>query len=165
MWYPPCDMHPFVALLAAEGHKPPPLIDVDGTLLVQLGIFFVLFVGLRRFVFLPYLELRRDQHANIEGAKQEADGLSTQTEDKIARYERRLLEAREAAAGRRLQTRAEGESQAQDILANARRRADERLERARTKLSESAPATELALRTKADSLARAIATRVLGREI
>jgi F-type H+-transporting ATPase subunit b len=153
-----------ISLCAAGGHDPP-LIDIDATLFIQLGIFLVLFVVLRKFVFLPYLEAKKDRAANIDGAREKANRLQSDAAEKLDRYERRLTDARKEAAAGRSKERAEGEAKAAEVLASARQKAEGRLSEARTKINKSVPAAELALRTRADELARAIASKVLGRAV
>jgi F0F1-type ATP synthase membrane subunit b/b' len=61
--------------------------------------------------------------------------------------------------------RDEGESRAQDLLAEARKESDTKLEAARQKIEKSTEAARLALRTRADKIARSIASKLLGREV
>ena len=152
-------------LSAAGGHLPPPVIDIDGTLFLQLGIFLTLFVVMRKFVFSPYLEAKRERESTIEGARSRAEATEEETHSKLARYERRVFEARrEAAAGRSL-ARAQGEAKSQALLVSARGKADSKLQEVRAKIATSVPAAELALRTRADELAKAVACKVLGRSL
>ncbi len=153
-----------LTLLAAGGHEPP-LVDIDGTVFVQLGIFLLLLIVLTRFVFKPYLALRAERSTRIEGAKEEAQGLATDADTKLARYEEQILKTRKEAAATRLELRKEGESTASGKLAEARSSADAKLEAARQKLGKSADAAQLALRARADVIARSIAGKLLGREV
>jgi F-type H+-transporting ATPase subunit b len=156
-------MYPFSALLAGGG--PTPVIDWDWTILVQAGIFLVLFVVMRKLVFLPYLESRRERDDNVDGAKERAAQSSTDAETRLARYEAKVKAARLEAAGSRAELRGEGETKATDLLSQARGKADAKLADARERIAKSVPAAELALRTRADELARTIATKVLGRSV
>lgn len=153
------------AALLAAASQDPPLIDIDYTLLVQAGIFLFLFVVMRKLVFLPYLAARRDRDASIGGARDEASRLESDSGERTKRYEERLMAARKEAATGRAQRRAEGEARADELMADARQRADAKLQQARTRIEKSVPAAELALRTKADQLARSIASKVLGRSV
>ncbi|MBW2731972.1 MAG: ATP synthase F0 subunit B [Deltaproteobacteria bacterium] len=153
------------AVLLAAVSQDPPLIDIDYTLLVQAGIFLVLFVVMRKLVFLPYLQARRERDANIGGARNEAKSLDIDCTERTQRYEERLMAARKEAATGRAQRRAEGTSKGEELLTDARQRADAKLQAARVRIAKSVPAAELALRTRADQLAQAIASKVLGRSV
>lgn len=156
-------MSPLV-LLAAGGHAPP-LVDIDNTVFVQLGIFLLLLIVLTRFVFKPYLALRAERSLRIEGAKEEALKLSADAESKLGSYEEQILKTRREAAASRVEIRKQGESAAVSRLSEARANADAKLETARLKLSKSADAAQLALRARADVIARVAAQKLLGREV
>ena len=153
-----------LTLLAAGGHEPP-LVDIDSTVFVQFGIFLLLLIVLTRFVFKPYLALRTERGQKIEGAKDEAVKLAADAESKLAGYEERILKTRKDAAVTRLELRKEGETAATSKLAEARGNADAKLEAARQKLGKSADAAQLALRARADVIARTIVGKLLGREV
>ena len=157
-------MYPITALLAGGGQATP-VIDWDWTILVQLGIFLVLFVIMRKLVFLPYLESRREREDNIDGAKERASHSTADAETRLERYEEQIKAARLDAAGTRAELRSEGEAKAQAVLSEARGKADAKLAAPRERIAQSVPAAELALRTRADELARAIAAKVLGRTV
>lgn len=156
-----------IALLAAAGesHDAPPLLDIDLTILVQVGLFLLLFVALRGLVFLPYLALRRERHESIEGARESAAQLQQRAKLRLEDLERQLRVARKEAAAERAEAREVTLRNAQRFLINARAQADEILLTSRMRISSSVPATELALRTRADELGQMIAAKVLGRSL
>ncbi|MCK5797096.1 MAG: ATP synthase F0 subunit B [Deltaproteobacteria bacterium] len=158
-------MHPISALLSAGGHEATPVIDWDWTILIQAGIFLALFVIMRKLVFLPYLEARQEREDNIDGVKERAEQSSSSIEKSLATYEQTLASARKEAAKTRSKLRSEGEEEAQNELGEAQKSAERSLETARERIQKSVPAAELALRTRADDLARVIATKVLGRPV
>ena len=53
----------FMTLLMRAEEGPPPLIDLDGTILVQLGLFLLLWIVLWKLLFQPFLKVR-DQRAH-----------------------------------------------------------------------------------------------------
>ncbi|MBK8480212.1 MAG: hypothetical protein IPL40_03390 [Proteobacteria bacterium] len=152
-----------LTLLSAAAHASPPVIDIDGTLVLQLALFGLLFLVLRQLVFRPHLALRRERSALVDGARAEAGQLTTQGTTAAGTHAQRLAAARQAASAQRAAQRLEAETAAQQQVAAARRAAEERLIAARTALNQSAPATALALRARADQLAAEIAAKVLGR--
>ncbi|MFH1132353.1 MAG: ATP synthase F0 subunit B [Pseudomonadota bacterium] len=158
-------MEYLLLLAASKGHKAPPLVDVDGTIFIQFGIFLFLLIILNHFVFKPYLAMRKDQHSSIQGAKERAELEEKDADAKLVRYEEHILRARKAAAAGRAERRAEGEAKAQEHLAEARIRAEVKIQQARANIAKTVPAAELALRVRATQLAKAVATKVLGREV
>src|SRR5688500_3063399 len=57
-------------------------VDLDGSLFVQLGIFFIAFFILRSLVFRPVMELFDARTAAMEGSREEAKRLETEAEGK-----------------------------------------------------------------------------------
>lgn len=154
-----------LTLLAAGAHQPPPLLDIDWTALVQLGVFLVLLVVLRLLVFGPYLRARREQTARVDGFQDEARGLHRQLDQRLADYESRLADVRREASTQSARFRAAQEAKAQTRLAHARAEAEDQIVKARRELATRVPAASLALRMRADELARVIATKALGRQL
>jgi len=152
-------------LLAAEGHKAPPLVDIDGTVFVQGGIFLFLMFVLHHLVFRPYLAMRKEQGEATAGAKIEAEKETASADERVADYEERLMEAKKGAALGRVEERAAGDAKAKEILGAARERAEAKIAKARSEMAKSAPAARLALRTRADDLAKAVAEKILDRQM
>ena len=165
MWYAPKLMKPLYVLLAAEGHTPPPLVDIDWTVLIQFGIFMVLLIVLSKFVFGPWLALQQERDDNIDGAKSMASDLDSDADEKISNYEDKLIAARKEAAGVRAEYRKEAEGKAGEVLRSARGLSEKKVKAARTKLAEDSAAAQVELGKRADEIAKAIATRLLGREV
>ena len=155
----------FTVIAAGTSHSAPPLIDVDGTLFIQLGLFLILYLVLRTLVFKPYLALRAEQHERIEGSRSAANQMEADAAAKLKDYETRLATARKHASIGRGERRAEGEAQADRVMTDARTRAEQRLAKAREQIGQKTPAAEQALRTHADELAQTVAERVLGRSL
>lgn len=155
----------FWPLAAAGGHAPPPLVDIDGTVFLQFGIFIVLLFVLTKLVFKPYLALLRERSANIEGAREQARGMDAEHDKALASYEDQILKARKEAAGVRAELRTDGERQASEVLGKARGEAEAKLQASRERMEKSAQAAQLALRTRVDHIARDITSKLLGREV
>jgi len=154
-----------LVLLAAEGHKPAPLVDIDGTVFVQFGLFLLLLIVLNKLVFRPYLALLRERDENIDGARTEAQKMNDRAGTDLDSYEDQVMKARKEAATVRAELREEGEKTAAELLAEARNQSEAKITAARDKIHKSADAARLALRTRADGIAKEIATKLLGREV
>jgi F-type H+-transporting ATPase subunit b len=164
LWYPAFEMEHLI-LLAAQGHKDPPLIDLDLTVLVQLAVFFVLMIALNAFVFRPFIALRREQEDSMAGARRKAEEETRDAAVRLSQYEAQILAARKEAAGGRVAQRAEGQAVAEKKLSVARSTAEARIAAAKEQLERNVPAVQLALRTRANELARAVAGKLLGRQV
>ena len=100
-------------LLAAEGQNPPPLVDIDGTVFVQGGIFLLLMFFLHHLVFKPYLAMRKEQGEATAGARQVAEEETAAADERLADYQERLMTAKKEAAAGRAEQRSTGEGKAQ----------------------------------------------------
>jgi F-type H+-transporting ATPase subunit b len=151
-------------LLASSGEEPP-VIDIDGTVLVQFGLFVLLFFALRHLLFRPYLELQRLRSEGIDGAKQAADNLSVQAQDMMKDYERRMAEARTKAEEERMRLRNEGQRRSATTLSEARDISQAKLQAARKQIAVDLHAAKARLQQEAQPLAHQIASKVLGRVV
>jgi F-type H+-transporting ATPase subunit b len=152
-------------LTVATEEGPPPLIDVDGTLLIQFALFLIMLLILSRALFRPYLKLRDARHKGIEGARQEAHGMDDRVHGIIADYDAKLSAAKLRGNEERQRLRTEGAAHERQVLGRARDEAQRALEGARGKISSEANAARTKLEAESTSLAGEIVKKILGREV
>lgn len=157
----------FVAtlLIAATEEGPPPLIDLDGTLFIQFGLFVIMLIVLSRVLFRPYLQLRDARHKGIEGARHEADALRERTTQTQAEYEGKLVKAKQRGNDERQKLRTEGAAVERQLLGAARDEAQKALEAARARIGAEASSARTQLQAQSTALARQIVSKILGREV
>jgi F-type H+-transporting ATPase subunit b len=156
-------MQPLYLLAAAA--KDPPLIDLDSTVFVQLAIFLITALILSRFLFRPYLAVRAARAQGIVGARDEARRMDEEARAKIGEYEAALTRTKVTANAERTQLRQEATERERKILEEARAKTQGALEEARRKLATEATAARQELAPRAGEIARAIASKILGREV
>ena len=149
---------------APEAHEPQ-LIDVDHTIFVQLGIFLVLFLILSKFLWKPYLRVRTERVARVEGYREEAAKLEVDAQQRLQRADAALAEARRVGAGERSVARAEAHAREQTLLAEATAAAQGKLADARARLSAAIEGERKKLEGDASEVAMAAARKILGREV
>ena len=157
-------MLPMLLAVAPQAHEPQ-LIDVDGTVFVQLGVFLVLALVLYRFLWKPYLRVRNERVSRIEGYREEATRLQAEAEARLARLEAELAEARRVGAGERAVARAEAQAREQTLMAEAQAAAQKTLAEARAQLEATVAAERAKLQQKAAEIGREAAKKILGREV
>jgi F-type H+-transporting ATPase subunit b len=146
----------------ASGH---PLIDIDLTVLVQFGLFLLLFLVANKLLFQPYLALRERRKAGIDGARAEAERMTAQADAKLADYEKQLASARNRANEEGRKVRAEATSHEKDVTDKARGETQKSIDEATTKMKQETEAARLQLLPQANTLAKQIASKLLGREV
>ena len=154
------DQTPIVSL--AGGH---PLIDVDLTVVVQFVLFLVLFVIGNRLLFQPYLQLRAQRKAGIEGARAEAGRMTAQADAKLASYEKEIAMARERAGEEGRKIRLEGIAHEREVTSAARAQAQTAIDEAQATMRRETDEARAQLMPQADALARTITSKLLGREV
>lgn len=155
-------MHQAVETLASSGH---PLIDIDGTVFVQFGLFLLLFFVANKLLFQPYLALRERRKAGIEGARGEADRMTASADAKLADYEKQLAAARSRANEEGRKVRTEASAHEKDVTDKARAETQKAIDEATATMKQETEAARLQLLPQANTLARQIASKLLGREV
>jgi F-type H+-transporting ATPase subunit b len=149
---------------APETHEPQ-LIDLDGTVFIQLGLFLVVLLVLRQFLWKPYLKVLGERTTRVEGYKQEATRLDAEATARLAKAEAALAEARRQGASERVEARAAAHKREQELLAAANAEAQKALAEARARVTATLAAERGKLQQTAAEIGREAARKILGREV
>jgi F-type H+-transporting ATPase subunit b len=156
----------FVALMLAHAEEAsPPLIDLDGTTFVQLGLFLILLAVLSKTLFGPYLKMRDQRDRSIDGAKKEAASMGDEGRHIVEDYDRKLAEAKRKGNTERDRLRQEGVVHEREVLGKARAQVQGALDTAQKKIVADTATGRVALAAEATPLARKVASKILGREV
>ncbi len=140
-------------------------IPPDYTFLVQIAIFVVLWIVLKRLWFDPALRVLRARRERSEGALAEARAIQAEAERLRAEHAASLDQAR-AEAQRDMQDivrRAEAEQKR--LISEAHDEAQRTIADARAGIARDVSAARQALRESAHDIARLVAEKVLGRSL
>ena len=97
-------MPSLLSVVLSEGS----IIDLDGTIFVQLGIFLALFFVLRTFVFKPMTNLFAAREAAIDGAREEARRMEREAKEQTGSFDDAIRKVRTSAGDERDKLRADG---------------------------------------------------------
>lgn len=158
----PTALDTVVGVAAGNSH---PLIDIDGTVFIQFGLFVVMFFAANKLLFQPYLALRERRIAGIDGARAEADRMSAEADAKLADYEAKLAAARAGAAEEQRKIRAEAAAHEREVTDRGRAAAQQAMDEATARVKAETAAARKDLQPQADAIARRMVTRILGREV
>ena len=153
-------MHQDFVSLAAH-----PLIDIDLTVVIQFALFLIMFAIGNAFLFQPYLKLRERRKQGIDGARAEAEKMSAQADTELADYEKKLAAARSRANDEGRKVRAEAAAHEKTVTDASRAEAQKSIDEATAKMRAETDAARLQLLPQANTLARQIASKLLGREV
>lgn len=141
------------------------VVDLDGTIFVQIVVFFLAFFVLRALVFKPVLDLFIRREEGIEGARQKARELQKEADEADRTFNEEIRKVRQAANEERDRLRAEGQQVARELLDRSRGESERMLGEARRKMDEDGRKVREEIQGQVPVLARQIASRLLGREV
>src|SRR5881396_676128 len=95
----------------------------DLSFVIQIVSFCVLWFGLKRLVFDPFLHVLEVREARTSGTVRAAEEVKTAADIAAAEHERRLHEARRALAADTAAVHAKTQNEERQIVAEARARA------------------------------------------
>lgn len=150
-------MQPLHVLLAA------PVVDIDGTFFVQLGLFLLLVIVLKPLLFTPWLEAQARRRDAVQGSLLRATEAEARSQSLVAEYDERLDAARDKAHGVRAEARREEEAAKAAKLSTARDEAQAHLQAERARIQAEGETARTELDARVEALAGDIAQRLLGR--
>ncbi|HET6417138.1 MAG TPA: ATP synthase F0 subunit B [Polyangiales bacterium] len=150
----------FTALLS-EGS----IIDLDGTIWIQLALFAVAFFVFRPLIFRPMVALFEARENAIEGSKLEALRLQDEASAESEEFEVEMRRIRLQAGEERDRLRNEGKRLERTVLDRVREETGKQLAEADAKLAKEASRLRAEIDQSVPVLARQIASKMLNREV
>ena len=151
-----------LALLVANER---PLINIDVTLLLNLGVWAALFFLLRATLWQPMLALIDAREAGTAGARGEAARLDAEAKTLKGSLDEQMVSARSTAAKAREALRAEGARAEVELLGKAREEVNAAVEKQRADIAAQRAKLQGEVMALVPELAQGIAARVLRREV
>jgi F-type H+-transporting ATPase subunit b len=150
----------FTALLS-EGS----IIDLDGTIWLQLGLFAIAFFLFRPLIFRPMVALFEAREQAIEGSKLEALRLQDEAAAETEEFDEEMRRLRLQAGEERDRLRAEGKHLERSVLDRVREETDKQLAEADQRLAAEASKLRAEIQNNVPALAKQIASKLLSREV
>ncbi len=141
------------------------MLEFNITLLYQFALYLVLLFLLNLLLYRPLRAVMQERRQTIDGSKERAKSLEADIQDKMARYEEKLQEARTAGAAERAQLKAEANKKEQELLSEAREDATAQLTKIREQVGAEADTARTQLQDESRAHAEMIAAKVLGRAL
>lgn len=141
-------------------------MEIDPTLiLLQLIPFLVVLVGLYFIILKPMLKLLEEREKSIVLERRDAEDLEQEVDSKLAELDEKLARARSEANAERQKLREEIRQRDEKFIEQARGAADVLVGQARVQIAAERDAARKVLRDESETLAKEIASSVLGREV
>ena len=132
-------------------------------LLIEATIFVVLWIVLSRLWFGPAMRVIHERNARSAGALEKARAIQAEAETLRARHAASIEEARADAHRDMEEVIRAAQAEQRKVIGDARDEAHRVLTDARGKIAEEVAAARQELRTQAESIAKEVARKVLGR--
>ncbi len=140
-------------------------MDLDITILFQLGLFLTVLIILNVVLFKPFLKVLDERHHRIDGAQDRALKLNLKADTDKEVYQARMHDAHLSAQQKRESLHAEGQQEKRRILADTRATVLEELSGARREVGEAEEKALIELEKESALLVHSFVTKVMGREV
>lgn len=141
------------------------IIDLNGTIWLQLVLFGVAFLVFRPLIFRPMIALFEARENAIEGAKLEALRLQDEAAAEGEEFDEEMRRLRLQAGEERDRLRAEGKRLERTVLDRVREETDRQLDSAEAQLASEAAKLRDEIDRSVPALAKQIASKLLSREV
>ncbi len=150
-----------ISIIASGGS----LVDVDSTILIQLGIFLVMFLLLRSLLFRPAIRLIEARRTATSGMKENAEKLDAEALKLNTDIDSKLADVNAQASEERSRLVEQARLKERELLAKAREDSQGVVEQAKQDAATQAEQVRQSLRQEMTGLVDAVAAKVLGRSI
>lgn len=140
-------------------------MDVDFTLLLQLGLFLSVLAVLNRLLLKPLLAVFEARYQKLQGAKDDIGRLQAEAAADLEVYQGRMRAARDLAQKERDTLVALGREEERRLLAEMRAAIARSLNEAREHVSAAELEAHRSLDRETGEIARRLVEKVLGREV
>ena len=139
------------------------MISIDWTMLVQFVNFLILMAVLNILLYRPLRNVMISRQEAIDGGHQKARDSSIS--EKMESYESKLQQAKLEGSKEAASLRSEAANEESVILGDARSAADKSLADLKSSVAVEAEEARKVLNKETKTLARVIASKVLGRKV
>lgn len=137
------------------------VIDIDGTIFVQMALFLITLVMLNFVLIKPYMKTREMRSENVEGSEEEAGEMEAQSAVLETKYDQKIRKARVDAQEVRDSLRNQGLAEQEDIVTEVRSELEAKLEEERAKIQSRVEIATAEIEHRASSLADSMVDRLM----
>ncbi len=139
------------------------MIDVNYTILIQVGIFILFVFLINHLLFRPVVKVLEKRREATTGAQEKAIGLQEKAEKEEAMLEEKLLKARQAAALERDKLKKKVLAEQKSVIDRMKQTMEKDIPALKEKAITEAGKVEAVLKDEVDTLAGKIVVKTLGR--
>lgn len=136
-------------------------IDIDGTIIVQMLLFWVVLGFLHVVLFRPYLKALDAREEGVEGSREEAGEMQARASQVIEEYEEKMRQARRDATDVRESLRNQGTQEQTEMLQEVREEIRQKMQHESERIDQRVAVARQEIQARAETLANTIVQRVL----
>jgi F-type H+-transporting ATPase subunit b len=137
----------------------------DSSFLIQIASFFILWLGLKRLLFDPVMDVLEAREARTTGMVRETANLKSAADHSAAEYDRRMREVHQQLSAESEKARAATATEERQFISSAREQGSAQLMQVRDSLSRQAESARALLASEAQELSARMLERVTGRTL
>ncbi|MBI1919881.1 MAG: ATP synthase F0 subunit B [Geobacter sp.] len=141
------------------------MIDINIAFIFQVINFLLLMIVLNFLLYRPLRRVLGERAGAISGAREKAEEVDREVQEKMADYEARLREMRSHATADRNALKGEAAAEEARIVEAARKEADGALASIRTQVAKETADARALLKEQASAISLEICQKVLGRSL
>ena len=141
------------------------MINLDLAFVFQLVNFLVLVLILNAFLYKPLRKVLADRSEQFRSAKEKAEQVDLEVQEKMAQYESRLREIKAKAAEERAAKIKEAQAEEAALVEKSRSEAAASLAGIKSRVAAEAAAARELLKVQSRELSLEICEKVLGRSL
>lgn len=141
-------------------------LGIDLKEIIFVIINFLILVGLLgKFLYKPFLGILEKRKQTIKDAFDNAAAINRRADEKMANYSKRIANVEEEGREIIIEAKKEADIQAQRIIDEAHKKAEEIIEKAERTVELERERTMIEMRSEVASLAMMAAEQIVGREL
>ena len=141
------------------------MIDINNSLLIQIGNFVVVLIALNFILFKPIRQVMREREQGIRSALEDAKTAQNRMQSQLEQYNTSLAESKQKAAISYNTIYQQGLDAQREMISSERAKAGEMLDKARAEIAAAANSARTELKKEADRLSQDITSKLLGRAV
>lgn len=141
------------------------MIDINISVLYQLGNFLVLLVALNYILFKPIRQIMQEREQGISSSLSDAKAAQERMQNLLEQYNVSLAEAKQKASSTFNIIYQQGLDAQREMISAERTKAGEMLDKARAQVAAAAKEARSELKKEAERLSEEITSKLLGRAV
>ena len=141
------------------------MLDINYTLVIQLGNFLLLLFLLNIFLYRPIRRILAQRNEEVNSLQKMIEDYQNSSEQNEKGIEENMIQARKEGFGEKENLRGQGQKEEQGILEEVNTNVEEKMGKAKEEMESKMAAVRKALQDQTDAFSMELAEKILGRSI